>query len=117
MRAGPCETIRHTDHDPPDRRRRPDRPVRPDRRLGRRQSEPIDEFRLLVRTQEDVHGRVTPTQTSAIRLTDGAAGENDTHGRVRHLELRQLAHPADDLLLGALADRAGVDDHQVRDLE
>ena len=52
-----------------------------------------------------------------VALAHGAAGEHDPQRRVGRLELRQLALPADHLLLGGLADRAGVDDHEVGRLE
>ena len=93
------------------------RAERPDRRLGRGQPEPVDELGLLVGAQEEVDRRVAAAEAGPVGLADRAAGQHDPHPRVRRLEPRQLAHPADDLLLGALADRAGVDDDEVGGLE
>ena len=85
----------------------------PDRALRRGEPQPVDELRLLVRAQEQVDRRIPTPQPAAIRLADGAAGQHDPHRRVGGLEPRQLSLPADDLLLRALADRAGVDDDEV----
>ena len=103
----------------PDRRGRPGRagPGRPDRRLRGGQPEPVDQLGLLVRAQEQVDGRVAAAQARAIGLAHRAAGQHDAHRRVGRLELGELALPADDLLLGALADGAGVDDDEVGVLE
>ena len=109
--------IGRPDHRPADGRRRARRPARPDRRLRGGEPQPIDELGLLVRAQEHVHGRVPAAETGPVGLADRAAGQHDPHGRVRGLELRQLALPADDLLLGPFADRARVDDHEVGGLE
>ena len=93
------------------------RPDRADRRLGGRQPEPIDELRLLVGAQEEVDRRVAAAQPGPVRLAHGAAGQHDAQPRVGRLEPRELALPADHLLLGALADRAGVDHDEVGRLE
>ena len=113
------QVVGDADDRAPDGRGRPGRTGtgRPDRRLRRGQPEPVDELGLLVRAQEQVDGRVAAAQPRAIGLADRAAGEHDPHRRVGRLELGELALPADDLLLGALADGAGVDDHQVGVLE
>ena len=92
-------------------------PVSPDRRLRRGQPEAIDELRLLVRPQEQIDRRVAPPEAGAVGLTDRATGQDDAHRRVGRLEPGQLPHPADDLLLGALADRTGVDDDEIGGLE
>ena len=109
-RAGVGQVIGDADHGPPDDRRRA---TRPDRRLGGREAEPVDELGLLVGAQEQVHGRVATTQAGPVRLADRAAGQDDPQPRVRVLEARELALAADDLLLGALADGARVDDDEV----
>ena len=85
----------------------------PDRPLRRGQPEAIDELGLLVRAQEQVHGRVAAPQPGPVRLAHGAAGQHDPQPGVRGLEPSEMALPPDDLLLGALADGAGVDDDQV----
>ena len=108
------EAVGDADDRPPDRRRRPDRA---DRRLRRGQAEPVDELGLLVRPQEQVDRRIAAAQPGTIRLPDRAAGQHDPQPGVRGLELGELALPADDLLLGALADRTGVDDDEVGVLE
>ena len=72
-----------------------------------------DELGLLVGSEEQVHRRVAPAKTGPVRLAHGAAGQDDAQTRVRRLQPRELTLPADHLLLGALADRAGVDDDQV----
>ena len=79
--------------------------------------EPVDELGLLVGPQEEVDRRIAAPQAGPVRLADRAAGQHDAQPRVRRLEPRELALPADDLLLGALADRAGVDDDEVGGLE
>ncbi len=89
----------------------------PDGRLRRGKAESVDELGLLVRAQEHVHGRIPVPQAGAIGLPHGAARQHHPQARVRVLEPRELALPADDLLLGALADRAGVDDDEVGVLE
>ena len=89
----------------------------PDRALRRGQAEPVDELGLLVRPQEEVDRREAARQAGPVALADGAAGQHDPQRRVGDLELRQLALPADDLLLGRLADRAGVDDDEVGGLD
>jgi hypothetical protein len=94
-----------------DDRRGADEAHRP---LRRRQPEPIDELGLLVRPQEQVDGREAPVQPLPVHLAHGAAGHDDAHRGVGGLELRQLALAPDDLRLGGLADRAGVDDHEAR---
>ncbi len=90
---------------------------RADRRLRRGEAEAIDQLGLLVRPQEQVDGRVATRQPGAIRLADGAAGQHDAQPGVGGLEPGELALPADDLLLGALADGAGVDDDEVGGLD
>ena len=114
-RAG--QMVGRPDHGPADGRRRPRRTTRPDRRLRRGEPEPIDELGLLVRPQEHVNRRVPTSKTGPVGLPDRATGQHHAHGRVGGLELRQLALPPDDLLLGAFADRARVDDHEVGGLE
>ena len=108
------QVVGDTDDRATDRRGRPERP---DRRLGGGQAEPVDELGLLVGPQEEVDRRVAAPQPGPVRLAHRAAGEHHAHPRVGRLEPGQLAHPADDLLLGALADRAGVDDDEVGGLE
>ena len=75
------------------------------------------ELGLLVGSQEEIDRRVAAPQPGPVRLTDRAAGQHHAHPRVGGLEPGELAHPADHLLLGALADRAGVDDDEVGGLE
>ncbi len=111
-RAG--EMVRDADDRSTDARRRADRA---DRCLGRREPQTIDELRLLVGSQEQVDGGVSTSQPGPVRFADRAAGQHDPHARFRGLESRELAHPTDDLLLGALADRASVDDDEVGALE
>ena len=84
-----------------------------DRRLGGGQAEAIDELGLLVGAQEQVHRWIAPTEARPVRLADRTTGQDDAEARVRVLEPRQLALAADDLLFGAFADGAGVDDDQV----
>ena len=48
-----------------------------------------------------------------MRLADRAPGEDHAEAWVRLLQPCQVALPTDHLLLGTLADRAGVDDDQV----
>ena len=55
---------------------------RADRRLGRREAEPVDELGLLVGPQEEVDRRVAAPQAGPVRLADGAAGEHDAQRRV-----------------------------------
>ncbi len=111
----PCpagrQMIRHADDRSTDRRGRSDVAHR---RLGRSEAEPIDQFGLLVGPKELVHRRVATLEACSIRLTDGAAGQDDPQTRVGSLEVGQLAHPADDLLLGALTDGAAVDHDEIR---
>ncbi len=113
-RAGAGQVVRHPDHGPPDGRGAADGA---DRGLRRGQPQPIDQLGLLVGSQEEVHRRVASPQPGAIRLAHRAAGQHDPHRGIGGLQLRQLAHPADDLLLGSLADRARVDDDEVGGLE
>ena len=89
-------------------------PTGADRRLRRREAQAIDELGLLVGSQEQVDRGVTPPEARPVRLADRAPGEHDPHSRVRRLQPGEVALPADDLLLRALPDRAGVDDHEVR---
>ena len=116
-RAG--EVVRDADRGPADDRRRADRAQlwrgrEPDRPLRGREPQPVDELRLLVGPEEQVDRREPPVQPVPVHLADRAAGHDDAHRRVRVLELRELALPADDLRLGRLTDRAGVDDDEVR---
>ena len=132
--TGFCKPIRGPNQGPADQRRRagreerwgadpvdcPDRARRvgpPDGCLRGRQAESIDELGLLVRTQKHVDRRIAPSQPSPVRFAHGTAGEHHPHARIGGLEPGQLAHPADHLLLGAFADGAGVDDHQVGRVE
>ena len=130
------QSIRRADHGPTDEGRQPDRPGRgrqarrsgrrivrvgsrdqPDRPLGRRQPQPVDELRLLVGAQEQVHGGIAASQTGPVGFADGAAGQHDPQRGVGALERGQVALPADDLLFGRLADGAGVDHDQVGRVE
>ncbi len=86
---------------------------RPDRRLGGRDPEPIDELRLLVRPQEQVDRRVAAREAGTIRLPDRAAGHDHAQPGVRRLQAVEHALAPDDLRLGRLPDRAGVDDDEV----
>ena len=79
--------------------------------------EPVDELRLLVGAEEQVDGRVALLQARPVGLADGAAGQDDPQGGIRGLQAVEVALPADDLLLGGLADRAGVDHDEVGGLE
>ena len=109
-RTGRGEAISDADDGPTHHRGRSDAP---DRRLRGGQAEPVDQLGFLVRPQEQVHGRIAPAQAIAVRFADRTAGQHDAQRRVRGLELAQLALPTDDLLLGALPDRAGVDDDEL----
>src|SRR5439155_23233962 len=95
---------------PPHGGRRTDRP---DWCLGRSEPKAIDELGFLVRPEEQVDGRIATAQVGAIWLTDRAAGQDDAKARPDRLQPGQLALPTDHLLLGALADGAGVDHDQV----
>ena len=104
--------------EPTDERRRPDlAPAEPDRRLGRGETEPVDELRLLVGPEEEIDRRIAFPEAGPIRLPDGAAGQDDPQRGVGGLEAGEVALPADHLLLGGLADRAGVDDDEVGVIE
>ena len=118
-RPGPGrgQAVGDADDRTPDRRRGTDRAERADRRLRGRETEPVDELGFLVGAQEQVDRGVAAAQAGPIGLAHGAAGQDDAHRRIGRLEPAELAHPADDLLLGALADRAGVDDDEVGALE
>src|SRR4029079_12325540 len=93
------------------------RPHGPDRALCRREPESIDQLRLLVRAQEEVDGREPPAQPVTFGLADRTARHHDAQPWVRRLQSREVALPTDDLLLSALADRAGIDDDEVGSLE
>ena len=60
---------------------------------------------------------IAAPKSGSVGLAHGTAGQDDPQARVRRLELGQLALPADHLLLGGLADRAGVDHDQIGRLE
>ena len=81
------------------------------------QAQPGRQLGLLVGSQEEIHRRVAPLQDARVVGTDRAAREHHAQRRVGRLELLQQAHAADDLLLGRLADGAGVDDDEVGLLE
>ena len=107
---GSRQVVGDAHHGPSHDRGRADRA---DRRLGGRQSQPVHELGLLVRAQEQVDGRVAAAEPVAMRLADRAPGQHDPETGVRLLQACQVSLAADDLLLRALADRAGVDDDQV----
>ncbi len=113
-RAGRRQPVRDADRGPVHDRRATDGA---DGRLRGRQAEPVDELGLLVGPQEQVDRRVAAAQPVALRLAHRAAGQHDAETGVLGLELPELPLAADDLLLGALADRAGVDDDEVRVVE
>ncbi len=111
------EMVGRADHGPPDDRRRAGRRGSSDRGLGRGQPEPIDQLGFLVGAEEQVDRRVAAAQAVAVGLADRAAGQDDAQARVRGLQPVQVALPADDLLLGTLADRARVDHDEIGGLE
>ncbi len=125
-RAG--ERIGHADRRPTDdrggadgaHRRRADRGhAHPrlheaNRPLRRGEPKPIDELGLLVGPKEEVNGRESLVEPIEVHLAHRAAGHHHPHRRVGRLELVELALAPDDLGLGRLADRAGVDDDEVR---
>ncbi len=86
-------------------------------RLRGGQPQAIDEFGLLVGAEEQVHGREPVLQPGAIALPDGTSRQHDAQRGVLGLEALQMPLSPDDLLLGKLPDRAGVDDDEVRDVE
>ncbi len=81
--------------------------------LCRRQAQAVDELGLLVRPQEHVDGRVAARQPRTVRFAHRAAGHDHAQAGVRGLEPVQVPLAADDLGLGRLADRAGVDHDEV----
>ena len=90
---------------------------RPDGSLRRCEPEAVHELRLLVRAEEHVDSGISARQSRSFLFAHGTAGEDDTQRRVGRLEAPQIALPANDLLLGRLADRAGIDDDKVRGFE
>ena len=114
LRTGLGQVIGDADERSTDDRRRS---REPDRRLGRRETQPIDELWLLVGAQEQVDGRIALLQAGPIRLAHGAAGHDDTQCGICGFQAGEMALPADHLLLGGLADGAGVDHDEVRPLE
>ena len=76
-----------------------------------------DQLGLLVGAQEEIDGRISARQAGHVVGAHGAAREHHPQRRVGRLEALEGAHPADDLLLGGLADGARVDDHQVGGLQ
>ncbi len=110
VRAGAHEVRRVRDRGPVHDRRRG---RRTDGRLGRGQAEPVDELRLLVGTQEHVDRGVSPGEAAAVRFAHRATRHHDAHPGVGGLEPPQVSLAADDLRLGGLPDRAGVDHDEI----
>ena len=83
-------------------------PARPSRR---------GQLGLFVGPQEQVDRRVSAARGRPVVRAHRAAGHDHAQRRVGLLQPSQVAHPADHLLLGRFADRAGVDDDELGRLQ
>ena len=109
-RAGDREMIGNPDNRSPNDGRGADDT---DRCLGRCKTKSIQQFRLLVWSEEQIDRRVSPFEAVPVPFANRAAGQNHTHRSVGILEALEVPLPSDDLLLGQLADGAGVDHHEI----